>query len=178
MVDHSYKGCGPAGRSQWQQWCFAHIQDSCGSQKHIRWFQRSQDESPEAYLQKCLKEAKVRKSGLFSGKAPLRTTLGSQRPRKKLMQAKLAISFYEVLLNNGHTEEIIDFLTQQNWKTIERVTKSKFKPEWRFHALPPNANQDNYHYQMTEGYISCLPAPTKRFQPTWQQPVRNTWRGW
>ena len=60
---------------------------------------------------------------------------------------------------------------------LKRSLKAKFKPEWRFHALPLKANQDHYHVQMTEGYISRLAAPTKRFQPTWQQPVRDTWRG-
>ena len=156
---------------------FAHIQDSCGSQKHIRWFQRSQDESPEAYLQKCLKEAKVRKSGLFFRKSSTPHNVGIAKTKEEIDAGQVGNFLLRGAPKQWASEEIIDFLTQQNWKTIERVTKSKFKPEWRFHALPPNANQDNYHYQMTEGYISCLPAPTKRFQPTWQQPVRNTWRG-
>lgn len=148
-----------------------------GYQKHIRWFRRSQDEPPEAYLQKCLKETKFRKSGLFFRKSSTPHNLWIAKTKEEIAAGQAGNFLLRGAPRQWATEEITDFLTQQNWKSIERVAKAKFKPEWRFHALPPNANQDNYYYQITEGYISCLPAPTTRFLPTWQQPVRNTWKG-
>ncbi|CAL1162802.1 unnamed protein product [Cladocopium goreaui] len=75
------------------------------------------------------------------------------------------------------TEEIEDFLNQQKWKAVQRISKVRYRNEWRFHAQPPSAMQENYHYDLAEGYMSCIPAPVRQHQPTWQQPVRNTWRG-
>ena len=44
------------------------------------------------------------------------------------------------------TEEIEDFLKQQNWKHIERITRARYKPEWRFHGQAPISTQDDYHF--------------------------------
>ena len=51
-----------------RQGVFAQIQENNTGPRPIRWFQRQNNENAETYLQRCLKEAKLRKVGLFFSK--------------------------------------------------------------------------------------------------------------
>ena len=72
------------------------------------------------------------------------------------------------------TEEIERFVNQQKWKDVRRIPKARYRNEWRYHVQPPYAKQETYHFNLAEGYMSCIPAPVRQRQPNRQQPVRNT----
>lgn len=156
---------------------FAQMQENTVGSKKIIWFQRQSDENAESYLQKCLQNAKGRTGGLFFSKSSTPHNIGMEMTQEEKAKGQEANYLLRGAPGEWQTEELEDFLQQQKWQNVKRISKVRFRNEWRFHAQPPTANQESFHYQLAEKYISCIPVPVKQRQPSWQQPVRNTWRG-
>ena len=156
---------------------FVNIQETDSLPKPITWIARDPSEGPDQYLSRCQQQAQTKNSGLFYCKGHATNNLGILAPRGD--PATRSSRFYLIrgVPRQWEAEEITTFLTDQKWSALERFTKSKFKPEWKFRAIPPD-EKEVYHYSFNEfDTISCFPAPRKPTAMPASWPVPNTWKG-